>query len=54
MFVLFFYGLFLEATATYGVPISQVVSYNDGLIPALANTTPTRLAPLVIFFPVDD
>jgi len=52
-FVLPFENLSAEAPATYSCPVAKVVSFNDGLIPALANTTPASLAALVIFFAVN-
>ncbi|PYU66598.1 MAG: hypothetical protein DMG49_21565 [Acidobacteria bacterium] len=52
-FVLSFENLLTEAPATYGVPISKIVSDNDGLIPALANTAPAGLSSFVVFFAVN-
>jgi len=52
-FVLSFENLLTEATATYRISVSKVVSFNDRFIPALANTAPASLAALVIFFAVN-
>lgn len=52
-FVLSFKNLLTEATATYRISVSKIVSYNDGLIPAIANTTPAGLSSFVVFFAVN-
>ena len=52
-FVLLFYGFLLETTATHGIAVSKIVTYNDGLIPAFAHTPPPGLSSFVVFFAVN-